>query len=200
MNKVEFIASYAKAKDCPDSDLAEFCFIGRSNVGKSSMINFLTSRKAIAKVSGQPGKTQLVNFFLMNDSWHLVDLPGYGYAKTSKTSRKYFSKLIMDYLSIREKLQCAFLLIDINIPPQELDLKMMHYCGLQAIPIAFVFTKCDKLSKIKLNSQIEIHKRAWLDIWEELPKYFTTSTKNGEGREEILNYIQSINALYNASK
>jgi GTP-binding protein len=200
MNKVEFIASYPKAKDCPNTDLPEFCFIGRSNVGKSSMINLLTGRKAMAKVSGQPGKTQLLNFFSMNDAWFLVDLPGYGYAKTSKTNRKYFSKLILDYLGVRENLQCAFLLIDINIPPQDLDLKMMHHCGSQGIPLAFVLTKCDKLSKSKLQAQIEIHKKAWLEIWEDLPQYFTTSTKNGEGREEILNYIQSINALYHANK
>lgn len=199
LNKVDFVASYVKVADCPDSLHPEFAFIGRSNVGKSSLINMLTGRKALAKVSGMPGKTQLINFFEVNESWHLVDLPGYGYAKASKSARKAFDLMIRNYLKLRSQLQCAFLLIDSNIPPQELDLKMMDFCGENGIPLVLILTKTDKLRPSKKSGQIEVHLKAWREIWEKLPTYFLSSASNNEGREEILNFIESVIELYKAN-
>lgn len=200
LNKVDFVASYVKVSDCPESVYPEFAFIGRSNVGKSSLINMLAARKSLAKVSGMPGKTQLINFFIVDDSWHLVDLPGYGYAKTSKSARKTFDLMIRNYLKLRSQLQCAFLLIDSNIPPQELDLKMMDFCGENGIPLALILTKADKLSPSKKRMQIEAHLKAWSEIWEELPTYFLSSASDKEGREEILNFIGSVIELYKANQ
>lgn len=149
LTKVDFVASYTKSSDCPDTLQPEFAFIGRSNVGKSSLINMLTGRKSLAKVSGMPGKTQLLNFFIVNESWHLVDLPGYGYARASKSARRTFNLMINNYLKNRNQLQCAFLLIDSNIPPQDLDIAMMDFCGEQGVPLALIFTKTDKLRPSK---------------------------------------------------
>lgn len=196
INNVEFVASYAKYNDCPDTDLPEFAFVGRSNVGKSSLINTISGRKAIAKVSGTPGKTQLINFFLVNNSWHLVDLPGYGYAKVPKAIRSGFGNLINNYINKRIQMQCAFILIDLNIDPQTIDLEMMDKCGENGIPIALIFTKADKVRPSKLDIQLEKHFAAWKNIWEELPPYFLSSSSDKRGREEILEFIESVVEVY----
>ncbi len=200
LNKVDFVASFTKASDCPDTLLPEFAFIGRSNVGKSSLINMLTGRKSLAKVSGMPGKTQLLNYFIVDESWHLVDLPGYGYARASKSARRTFGLMINNYLKNRSQLQCAFLLIDSNIPPQDIDLEMMDFCGEHAVPLALIFTKIDKLRPSKKATQLEIHLKAWGEIWEELPTYFLSSASNSEGREEILEFIESVIEIYHANQ
>lgn len=196
INSVEFVASYARYNDCPDTMLPEFAFVGRSNVGKSSLINTITGRKSIAKVSGTPGKTQLINFFLVNDSWHLVDLPGYGYAKVPRAIKSGFSNLINNYLINRMQMQCAFILIDLNIDPQDIDLEMMNKCGENGIPVALIFTKADKVRPSKLGIQLEKHLNAWKNIWEELPPYFLSSSSDKRGREEILEFIESVVQVY----
>ncbi len=191
IKSANFIASYAHYKDCPDSIQPEYAFIGRSNVGKSSLINYITNRNKLAKTSSTPGKTQLINFFNLNEEWYLVDLPGYGYARVSKSQRAKFERMIRDYLVKRESLWCVFLLIDSRIPPQDSDLQMINFMGAQNIPFVLVFTKADKPEKVSKN--IDDFKEKLSETWEEFPKYFVTSSSKRDGAEELLNYIDEQN-------
>lgn len=189
----EFIISNTDVTKCPKERLPEYAFIGRSNVGKSSLINMLLQRKDLAKTSGKPGKTQLINHFKVNDSWFLVDLPGYGYAQVSKTKRKSFQKFIQDYFLKREQLVCTFVLIDVRHDPQKIDLEFMRFLGENQIPFCITFTKADKLGSSKLNKQVTSYKRKLLQSWEETPTSFVTSSSNGFGREELLTFIEGVN-------
>lgn len=189
----KFVASYPNVEKCPAFDKPEYAFIGRSNVGKSSLINMLTCTKALAKVSQTPGKTQLINYFLINNSWNLVDLPGYGYAKVSKSDRKEFSDIITRYIQKRENLYLLFVLIDSRLEPQDSDINFVNWLGANQIPIALVFTKTDKVSSSTLQTNIDSFKNILLHTWEELPPIFTSSAVTRTGREDILNYIQEIN-------
>ena len=190
----EFVISNTDLSKCPNERIPEYAFIGRSNVGKSSLINTLCERKNLAKTSGRPGKTQLINHFKINKSWYLVDLPGYGYARTSKTSKKAFQKLITTYFEKRKQLVSAFVLIDIRHDPQPIDLEFMEWLGSQYIPFAIVFTKADKEKPIALKRKTEAYVQKMLDdVWEEAPPYFITSSLHKTGGEELLNYIGSLN-------
>jgi len=189
----EFVISNTDIKKCPTDNLPEYAFIGRSNVGKSSLINMLTERKSLAKISSTPGKTQLINHFIINDNWYLVDLPGYGYAKVSKISRKKFEKFIWDYIEKREQLINLFVLIDSRHEPLKIDIDFMNKLGQKGIPFSIVFTKIDKLSSSKLSKNLNNYKKKLLVNWEVLPKIFTTSASSKIGRIEILNYIDEIN-------
>lgn len=189
----EFLVSNTEVAKCPDSLLPEYAFIGRSNVGKSSLINMLTKKKNLAKTSGRPGKTQLINHFLINKDWHLVDLPGYGYARVSKTAKKTFQKFITAYFEQRKQMICAFVLIDSRHEPQPIDLEFMRWMGERAIPFYIIFTKADKLRPKALERNIEIYKNKMLETWEEIPEYFTTSAESELGRDEVLNLIDGIN-------
>lgn len=188
-----FAISNTDHKKCPTGNLPEYAFIGRSNVGKSSLINMLTENKKLAKTSGKPGKTQLINHFLINDEWYIVDLPGYGYAKVSKSSREKFEKFISQYLTQREQLLNLFVLLDCRLEPQQIDLEFMNWCGEKQIPFAMVFTKIDKLSSSALQKNMAKYKKEMQKYWEELPPVFTTSSESGFGREKLLNYIKQIN-------
>lgn len=188
-----FAISNTDHKKCPDGNLPEYAFIGRSNVGKSSLINMLTEQKKLAKTSGKPGKTQLINHFLINEDWYIVDLPGYGYAKVSKSAREKFEKFISDYLTKREQLLNVFVLLDSRLEPQQIDLEFMNWCGEKEIPFAMVFTKIDKLSSSALQKNMAKYKKEMMKYWAELPPVFTTSSESGFGREKILNYIEQIN-------
>lgn len=192
INEVEFLASFPKESACPKDDKPEFAFIGRSNVGKSSLINMLTNRKGLAKVSVTPGKTQLINYFTINQAWYLVDLPGYGYAKVSKDKKAGFSKLISAYLAKRQQLVVAFVLIDCRHELQKVDKEFLDWCGENQVPFALVFTKADKLGKTQLQSQINSLLKTLLKSWEQLPPYFITSSESKLGREELLKYIEEI--------
>lgn len=187
-----FVASYPSERQCPTETKPEFAFIGRSNVGKSSLINMLTGRKALAKVSGTPGKTRLLNFFLINENWHLVDLPGYGFAKVSKKQQQELSGMIDGYLLYRQNLRLAFVLIDSNVPPQKNDLIFINNMGAHGIPFAILFTKCDRLSKNELNRNTSLFLRELKKTWETLPPYFYTSAQHKTGREEVLNFIGKV--------
>ncbi|UZO82506.1 ribosome biogenesis GTP-binding protein YihA/YsxC [Aquimarina sp. ERC-38] len=193
ITSAEFVISNSDVSKCPKERLPEYAFIGRSNVGKSSLINMLTQRKSLAKTSGRPGKTQLINHFLINKSWFLVDLPGYGYARVSKSSKKVFQKFITAYFSKRTQLVSAFVLIDCRHEPQKIDLEFMQWLGENQIPFSILFTKGDKLSEKKLEVQIEAYKNELLTYWEEVPHYLITSSSSGLGRDEVLQYIDSIN-------
>ncbi len=184
---------------CPSDRLPEYAFIGRSNVGKSSLINMLMQRKSLAKTSGRPGKTQLINHFLINKNWYLVDLPGYGYAKVSKSTKKVFQKFITKYFQKREQLVLAFVLIDCRHEPQPVDLEFMQWMGENQVPFSIIFTKADKLKPNAILRNIEIYKQKMLESWEEMPLYFTTSASKGDGRDEVLGYIAQINDEMNAS-
>jgi GTP-binding protein len=188
-----FVISNDSVEKCPTDDRAEYAFIGRSNVGKSSLINMITGNKKLAKISGRPGKTQLINHFLINNDWYLVDLPGYGYAKASKTSRAKWEKFIADYLTTREQLVNVFVLLDCRLEPQKIDLEFMNWCGEEGIPFSMVFTKIDKLSSSALQKNLAQYKKEMLKHWEALPPVFTTSSDSGFGKEPILNYIEAIN-------
>lgn len=190
----EFVCSNTDVKKCPEPKKPEYAFIGRSNVGKSSLINKLTNHKGLAKISGRPGKTQLINHFIINDAWYLTDLPGYGYAKVSKTSREKFQKLIEDYILERENLVNLFVLIDARHEPQKIDLEFMEWLGESGIPFSMVFTKTDKLrSGNALNKNIKEYSQKMLESWAEMPLFFTTSAETGEGVEQILGYIEQLN-------
>ncbi|MDR2564017.1 MAG: ribosome biogenesis GTP-binding protein YihA/YsxC [Prevotellaceae bacterium] len=189
----EFVKSSAALKQCPESRLPEYAFIGRSNVGKSSLINMVVGRNKLAQVSSTPGKTRLINHFIINGEWHIVDLPGYGYAKISKSSREEFKHMIMDYISKREQLMLIFVLIDSRLEPQKIDLQFIEQLGELQAPFALVFTKTDKLSKTKLEANITHYKEVLSESWEELPAIFLESSVTGAGRQEILNYIDEIN-------
>lgn len=191
--KAEFLKSAPKWSDCPDPDKPEYAFIGRSNVGKSSLINMLAQRKDLAKTSGTPGKTQLLNVFLMDEIWYLTDLPGYGYAKVSKTKRSQFEKMITNYLTQRPNLVNTFVLIDCRIPPQKIDLEFMEWLGENQIPFSMVFTKIDKISSTALQKALLHYKKEMLKTWETIPQVFTTSATGRIGRMELLNYINYLN-------
>ncbi len=191
--KAEFLKSAPKWSDCPEPDKPEYAFIGRSNVGKSSLINMLAQRKDLAKTSGTPGKTQLLNVFLMDETWYLTDLPGYGYAKVSKTKRSQFEKMITNYLTQRPNLVNTFVLIDCRIPPQKIDLEFMEWLGENQIPFSMAFTKIDKISSAALQKALLNYKKEMLKTWESMPQTFTTSATGRIGRLELLNYINSLN-------
>lgn len=173
--------------------LPEYAFIGRSNVGKSSLINMLTGRKSLAKTSGRPGKTQLINHFLINKNWHLVDLPGYGYARVSKSSKKVFQKFITQYFGKRRQLVCGFVLVDIRHKPQPIDLEFMQWLGENGIPFCIIFTKADKLKPKAIETHVADYKTILLETWEEMPTYFITSSSKGIGKDDLLEYIDALN-------
>lgn len=194
INTAEFVISNSEVSKCPKELLPEYAFIGRSNVGKSSLINMLTGNKNLAKTSAKPGKTQLINHFKINNNWFLVDLPGYGYAKVSKSTKDTFQRFITDYFEKREQLVCAFVLIDIRHDAQKIDLEFMRYLGESEIPFSIIFTKADKIGRSKINSNIATYKKQMLaDGWEFMPDYFVTSSIEESGREELLKYIDAIN-------
>lgn len=184
-----YLQSCVKVDRCPKPDKPEFAFIGRSNVGKSSLINMLTGKPGLAKVSGRPGKTQVINHFLINNEWFLVDLPGYGYAKVSKVKRAEFDKMISQYILKRENLMSTFVLVDSRIPPQESDLNFIRNLGENHVPFALIFTKCDKLGPTALRKNIEAYKKEILREWEEVPVHFLTSAEKQTGRKEVLDFI-----------
>ena len=193
IKSAKFVISNSNVKKCPESNLPEYAFIGRSNVGKSSLINMLTKRKSLAKTSGRPGKTQLINHFLINQEWHLVDLPGYGYARVSKKEKKTFQKFITDYFKNRKQLVSAFILVDSRHEPQKIDLEFMQWLGEHMIPFAIIFTKADKLKPNALERNIEDYQKKLLKTWASVPPYFVTSSSKEIGRDELLNYIEEIN-------
>lgn len=199
IKSAEFVMSNSDVAKCPKSHLPEYAFIGRSNVGKSSLINMLMQRKNLAKTSGRPGKTQLINHFLINKNWHLVDLPGYGYAKVSKKSKKTFQKFITEYFLKREQLVMGFVLVDCRHQPQPIDLEFMEWLGEQQFPFAIIFTKADKLKPKALERNIKEYQEKMLETWIEMPQYFVTSSSNTIGREEVLHYIDQINQTLDRS-
>ena len=193
VRSAEFIMSNSNVMKAPKDRIPEYAFIGRSNVGKSSLINMLMERKDLAKTSGKPGKTQLINHFKINEEWFLVDLPGYGYAKVSKKKRTIFQFFIENYFKEREQLVCTFVLIDSRHDPQKIDLDFMKFLGENQIPFCIVFTKADKLGSSKLNKQITSYKKKLLNTWETIPTSFITSSSNGLGRKEFLDFIDNVN-------
>lgn len=189
-----FVVSNQEVSKCPKNNLPEYAFIGRSNVGKSSLINMLTNQKKLAKTSGRPGKTQLINHFIINQQWYLVDLPGYGYARVSRSTKNIFQKFITAYFKQRKQLVCAFVLIDIRHEPQPIDLEFMQWLGENTIPFNIVFTKSDKLKPKAIERNIENYSGVLKEQWEELPQYFITSSLNYDGKLELLTHIGQINA------
>lgn len=194
-----FLISNTTFKKCPQDGKPEFAFIGRSNVGKSSLINMLTGKKKLAKTSSTPGKTQLINHFIINDEWYLVDLPGYGFAKASKKSRQSWEIFITEYLLHRERLMTTFVLIDARLAPQKIDLEFMNWCGGKGIPFSIVFTKTDKLSSSALQKNLLAYRKELLKFWDELPPIFVTSSSSKFGREPVLNYIEDILKAFNSA-
>jgi GTP-binding protein len=192
VNTAEFVISNTDYKLCPKDEIPEFAFIGRSNVGKSSLINMIVGNKSLAKTSGRPGKTQLINHFIINKQWFLVDLPGYGYAKASKVQRDKWERFIADYLTNRKQLTNIFVLLDSRLDPQKIDLEFMNWCGEKQLPFSMVFTKIDKLSSSALSKNLAKYKKEMLKYWAELPPIFTTSSESAFGKEKILNYIDMI--------
>lgn len=188
-----FLTSNQEASKCPPPNKPEYAFIGRSNVGKSSLINMLCQSKKLAKISSTPGKTQLINHFIINDSWYMVDLPGYGYAKVAKTKRAAFSKMTLEYLNTRENLMCLFVLIDVRIEPQALDLSFLNTIGDADVPFVMIFTKADKLTPTVLEKNIAHYKAVMLEEWDELPRIFVSSAEKGLGRDEVLSFIEQLN-------
>lgn len=193
IKNARFVVSNSRVAQCPNTKLPEFAFIGRSNVGKSSLINMLTDRKKLAKTSGKPGKTQLINHFLINEKWHLVDLPGYGYARVSKKNKKEFQQYVTDYFLERKQLVNAFLLIDIRHEPQPIDLEFMEWMGTQQIPFSIIFTKADKLSERVIDTTVSAYLHTLLEgIWEETPPHFVTSSTSRLGKDAVLGYIETL--------
>ena len=193
IKKAEFCLSAPIVSMCPKDNKPEYAFIGRSNVGKSSLINMLTNNKKLAKTSATPGKTLLINHFIINNEWYLVDLPGYGYAKRSKKEVGKLEQMISGYILQREQLVNVFLLVDVRLEPQKIDLEFIQWLGDSSIPFAIVFTKADKLSAMKVSQQVETYKKVLLETWEELPPVFITSAEKRQGRDEVLDYIDRIN-------
>lgn len=192
----QFVISNTDVAKCPPPTLPEFAFIGRSNVGKSSLINMLCERKDMAKTSSKPGKTQLINHFIINKNWYLVDLPGYGYAKVSKDLKEKWNSFIEQYLVNRQNLMCVMVLLDSRIPQQKIDLEFMDWLGENEIPFVMVFTKIDKLSKLKISANINSYKNEMGKHWDELPQCFYTSAEKKEGKEELLQFIAKANKLF----
>ncbi len=195
IKEAKFVMSNTDWRKCPKPVLPEYAFIGRSNVGKSSLINMLCQRKSLAKVSSTPGKTQLINHFQIDESWLLADLPGYGYAKVSKTKRTKFHNFTLDYLRNRENLMCTFVLIDSRLKPQAIDLEFFEFCGTKKIPFVIAFTKFDKLTLEEKEKNIAAYKEKLLESWNELPPIFLTSSVKSSGRDEILAFIEQTNTL-----
>lgn len=193
ITRAEFVISNSNVEKCPKDPLPEYAFIGRSNVGKSSLINMLANHKGLAKTSGRPGKTQLINHFKINNNWFLVDLPGYGYARVSKTVKQTFQKFITQYFEKRHQLVCAFVLVDIRHEPQKIDLEFMQWLGENAIPFAIIFTKADKLKPQAIERNVSDYQQVMLEMWEEFPPYFVTSAEDKTGKEQLLNYIGMLN-------
>lgn len=193
IKSAEYIISNSVWNKCPKHDKPEYAFIGRSNVGKSSLINKLTNRKNLAKTSATPGKTLLINHFYINNEWYLVDLPGYGYAKIGKSSREKLEKMIKGYVLQREELVSLFVLIDVRHKPQKIDMDFIEFLGINGVPFSIIFTKADKLSVRELKMNLENYKKSLSEQWEELPPIFVTSSETGVGREEVLDYIESLN-------
>lgn len=189
IQNVEFLTSAPNLRSCPPADLPEFAFIGRSNVGKSSLINLLTGKKDLAKASGTPGKTKLLNFFTINQDCRFVDLPGYGYAKVGGAERADFSKAVNDYIAERDNLYCVFVLLDSRLPAQRIDLEFLSWLSDQDVPAALIFTKADKQSAAQTRANVESIKKALLDDWPDLPPSFVASTVTKEGRAEILKFV-----------
>lgn len=196
IQKAEYIASYVDVSKCPPPDKPEYAFIGRSNVGKSSLINALTGRKKLAHVSNTPGKTQTINHFLIDETWYLVDLPGYGYAKISKSSRKKWLKFIKDYLAKRSNLMCVCLLIDSRIPPQKIDLEFANWLGEGQIPFVIVYTKADKSKQFELKQRIQAFEAAMLETWASMPDSFVTSSTKKLGQDTLLDFIDMVNQKF----
>ncbi len=192
IKKAEFVMSNSKVGKCPEPTLPEFAFIGRSNVGKSSLINMLTERKSLAKTSSTPGKTQLINHFIINDEWYLVDLPGYGYAKMPEKARKKLKNIIENYILERENLTNLFVLIDCRHDPQQIDLEFMEWLGENGVPFSIIFTKSDKLSQAAIAKNVDIYQQKMLEVWEEMPPYFISSSLKRKGRENVLAYLDKI--------
>lgn len=197
ISSAEFVKSSQELNQCPQPDMPEFAFIGRSNVGKSSLINMLVEKKDLAKTSSQPGKTQLINHFIINEEWYLVDLPGYGYAKTSMENRKRWRMMIENYLLKRENLLTVFVLIDSRIEPQKNDVEFINFLGENGVPIKLIFTKTDKQSAKKTQDSLELFKQTLSEYWEELPEIILTSSENKTGRGEVLETIENIIPYFN---
>ena len=195
IKKAEFVVSNSDYRKCPKTDLPEYAFIGRSNVGKSSLINMLTRTKGLAKTSVRPGKTQLINHFLINNEWYLVDLPGYGYARISKSSREKWQKMIVDYMLQREELVNVFVLVDSRIPPQKIDLEFISFLGQNGVPMSIIFTKIDKQKQREIAATVNEYKRVLSEEWEELPEMLMTSSVTGFGRDTVLTRIDEINHM-----
>jgi len=195
IKKAEFTLSAPMVSMCPKDNKPEYAFIGRSNVGKSSLINMLTNNKKLAKTSATPGKTLLINHFIINNEWYLVDLPGYGFAKRSKTEIAKLSQMIQGYILQREQLVNVFLLIDVRLEAQKIDLEFIDWLGQSSVPFAIVFTKADKLTPNKVRQSVEAYKKVLLESWEELPPIFVTSSEKKEGRDELLDYIEQCNQM-----
>ncbi len=200
IKSAQFVVSNSDVAKCPRNGLPEYAFIGRSNVGKSSLINMLMQHKNLAKTSGRPGKTQLINHFLVNNNWYLVDLPGYGYARVSKSAKKTFQKFITQYFLKREQLVMGFVLVDVRHEPQPIDVEFMQWLGEHQLPFGIIFTKADKLKANALDRNVATYKNELLETWEELPPLFITSSTNGEGREALLEYIDGINQQIYSSR
>ncbi len=193
IKSAEFVISNTDFRKCPESQLPEYAFIGRSNVGKSSLINMLTNKNGLAMTSSKPGKTLLINHFLINNNWHLVDLPGYGFATTGKKMREQLQSIIENYILYREQLTCLFLLIDSRHEPQKIDVEFMTWLGENGIPFAIVFTKLDKMSAVRAKESVNAYREKLKEVWEELPPIFNTSSEKRVGRDELLNYVEEIN-------
>ncbi len=200
IKEAEFVGSFPSERLCPKDNKPEYAFIGRSNVGKSSLINMLTDRKSLAKVSNRPGKTQTLNYYLMDKSWYIVDLPGYGYAKISKKKRFEWEKMIEGYMLKRQTLGCAFVLIDLNVPPQEIDMEFVNWMGKMQIPFVIVFTKTDRLGVNKRGIQVKNFQNEMHKYWNDLPEQFMTSAEKKIGQEEMLSFIDGINAEFYGQK
>ncbi|MDV3664061.1 YihA family ribosome biogenesis GTP-binding protein [Elizabethkingia anophelis] len=200
IKSVEFVKSSSKWQECPEANLPEYAFIGRSNVGKSSLINAMMDRKDLAKTSQTPGKTQLINHFLVNETWYLTDLPGYGYAKVSKTLRKSFEKLITNYILNRNNLVNLFVLVDIRHAPQKIDIEFMQWCGESGIPFSIIFTKADKLKPKAIENHVKAYHDGLLQFWEELPQSYITSAEKKEGGDAILDFIGETNIILEKNK
>ena len=193
IKKAEFVVSNTDYRKCPNTGLPEYAFIGRSNVGKSSLINMLTNHKGLAKTSVRPGKTQLINHFVINNEWYLVDLPGYGYARTSKTSRDKWQKMITDYMLKREALVNVFVLVDSRIPPQPIDIDFINFLGMNGVPLIIIFTKIDKQNQRQVAATVNSMKHILSQTWEKLPEMMMTSSVTRYGRDQVLNRIDEIN-------